>query len=102
MVLKACPKITHLSYANDIIIFSSAYPTSLRCVMQTIGWYEEVSGQQINVDKSDFLVHDMTPSRCVARVWQVTGFVLKSLPVRYLGCPLFSGRRKSMYFMDLV
>ena len=70
--------------------------------MQTNGWYEEVSGQQINIDKSGFLVYDKTSSRCVARVRQVTGFVLKSLPVRYLGCPLFSGRRKNGYFMDLV
>ncbi|XP_071933890.1 uncharacterized protein [Coffea arabica] len=67
-----------------------------------IGWYEEVSGQQINIDKSGFLVHDKRSSRCVARVRQVTGFVLKSLLVRYLGCPLFSGRRKSGYSMDLV
>ena len=47
-------------------------------------------------------MQNMEHIRCVARVWQVTRFVLKSLPVRYLGCPLFFGRRKSRYFMDLV
>ena len=61
-VPRGCPKITHLSYADDVIIFLSACPSSLWCVMQTIGWYEEVSGQQINVQKSDFLVHDKLPA----------------------------------------
>ena len=99
---RACPKITHLSYADDVIVFSSACPTSLRYVMQTIGWYEEVSGQQINIQKSGFLVHEKLSSRCVARVRRVTGFVAKPFLVRYLGYPLFIGRRKSAYFLGLV
>nr|XP_027109299.1 uncharacterized protein LOC113729174 [Coffea arabica] len=69
---------------------------------QIIGKYEAVSGQEINVQKSGFMVHAKLPSQCVARIRRVTGFGLKSFPVRYLGCPLFVGRRKCLYFMELV
>ncbi|XP_071918720.1 uncharacterized protein [Coffea arabica] len=101
-VPRGCPKITHLSYADDVIIFLRAHPSSLRCVMQTIGWYEKVSSQQINVQKSDFLVHDKLPAHCVAKVRRATGFVVKAFPIRYLGFPLFAGRQKSGYVMELV
>ncbi|CDP11040.1 unnamed protein product [Coffea canephora] len=48
------------------------------------------------------MVHAKLPSQCVARIRRATGFGLKSFPVRYLGCPLFVGRRKCLYFMELV
>nr|XP_027086510.1 uncharacterized protein LOC113708247 [Coffea arabica] len=101
-VPRGCPMITHLSYADDVLVFSGASSASLRCVMQIIGKYEAVSGQEINVQKSGFMVHAKLPSQCVARIRRVTGFGLKSFPVRYLGCPLFVGRRKCLYFMELV
>ncbi|XP_027171858.1 uncharacterized protein LOC113771481 [Coffea eugenioides] len=101
-VPRGCPKITHLSYADDVLVFSGASSSSLRCVMQIIENYGAVSGQEINVQKCGFMVHAKLPSHCVARVRRVTGFGLKSFPVRYLGCPLFVGRRKCLYFMELV
>ncbi|CDP17492.1 unnamed protein product [Coffea canephora] len=70
--------------------------------MQTIGGYEAISGQKINVQKCGFLAHDKLPSYCMARVRRATGFGHKSFPVRYLGCPLFTRRRKSVYFMEMV
>nr|XP_027121309.1 uncharacterized protein LOC113738257 [Coffea arabica] len=69
---------------------------------QIIENYGAVSGLEINVQKCGFMVHAKLPSHCVARVRRVTGFGLKSFPVRYLGCPLFVGRRKCLYFMELV
>ncbi|XP_027120639.2 uncharacterized protein [Coffea arabica] len=101
-VPRGSPKITHLSYADDVLVFLGASSSSLRCVMQTIENYEAVSGHEINVQKCGFMVHAKLPRQCVARVRRLTGFGLKSFPVRYLGCPLFVGRRKCLYFMELV
>ncbi|XP_071906091.1 uncharacterized protein [Coffea arabica] len=101
LVPKGCPKITHLSYTDDVLVFSGACSSSLRCVIQTIGGYEAISGQKINVQKCGFLTHDKLPSYCMARVRRATGFGHKSFPVRYSGCPLFTGLRKSVYFMEM-
>ena len=73
LVPKGCPKITHLSYTDDVLVFSGACSSSLRCVIQTIGGYEAISGQKINVQKCGFLAHDKLPSYCMARVRRATG-----------------------------
>ncbi|XP_071916251.1 uncharacterized protein [Coffea arabica] len=70
-------------------------------MLKTIEDYEAISGQEINVQKYGFMVHAKLPSQCVARVRRVTGFGLKSFPVRYWDL-LFVGRRKCLYFMELV
>ncbi|XP_027174413.1 uncharacterized protein LOC113774033 [Coffea eugenioides] len=43
-VPRGCSRITHLSYADGVLVFSSASSSSLRCVMQTIRSYEAISG----------------------------------------------------------
>ncbi|XP_060178282.1 uncharacterized protein LOC132608243 [Lycium barbarum] len=44
-VYKNDPQITHLAYADDIVIFSSGNSKSIKLVMQIIKKYEAVSGQ---------------------------------------------------------
>nr|XP_027102979.1 uncharacterized protein LOC113724256 [Coffea arabica] len=71
-VTRECPPFTHLAYADDVIIFSNGGKRSLGCVMRVLEGY------------------------------QVTGFPAKSLPVTYLGCPLFRGRRVKSLFAELL
>ena len=42
-VPRDCPTITHLSYADDVLIFSSATVASFRIVMRVLDGYEAVS-----------------------------------------------------------
>ncbi|XP_049410619.1 uncharacterized protein LOC125873814 [Solanum stenotomum] len=51
------PQVNHLSFADDIIVFTSGRKKSLELIMQTLNIYEETSGQLLNKDKSQFLVH---------------------------------------------
>ena len=54
------PQINHLSFADDIIIFTSTENNSLHLIMKTIEEYEGVSGQQVNKEKSFFMVTSNT------------------------------------------
>lgn len=45
-------KINHLSFAYDIIIFTSTIRSSLKLIKKTIVDYEMVSDQQLTKDKS--------------------------------------------------
>nr|XP_027127799.1 uncharacterized protein LOC113743944 [Coffea arabica] len=100
-VPRACPSITHLGFADDILIFSSASTCSLKMLMETLARYEGVSGQSINSAKSGFMVHVTLPRGKRALIQRITGFSQKEFPVRYLGCPLFVGRQKKEFFQDL-
>lgn len=48
------PRINHLAYADDIVIFCSGGSTSVKLVMKVISSYERSSDQLVNRDKSYF------------------------------------------------
>ncbi|XP_027177977.1 uncharacterized protein LOC113777132 [Coffea eugenioides] len=77
LVAQGCPLLTHLAYADDIIIFCNGSKRSLACVM-------EVS---------------LVRRRVIVRT---TGFSIKELPVTYLGCPLYAWRRVRSLFNGLL
>lgn len=99
---KRGPQINHLSFADDIIIFTSGKRASLQLVMNTLSEYEAVSGQLINRDKSHFMLPSSAFRLTVARVRSVTGFNQKQSPITYLGCPLYIGRQRISYFSEIV
>ncbi|XP_049348974.1 uncharacterized protein LOC125813528 [Solanum verrucosum] len=96
------PQINHLSFADDIIIFTSGRKDSLKLIMQTLATYERISGQLINKAKSHFLLHPNAFKTTCDRIKRYTGFHQKEAPITYLGCPLFIERPKLTYFSDLI
>lgn len=55
------PQINHLSFADDVIIFSSVTSSSLQLIMKVLSTYQRVSGQLINNKKSHFTIPTNTP-----------------------------------------
>ncbi|XP_060211977.1 uncharacterized protein LOC132639556 [Lycium barbarum] len=55
---KWSPKINHLAYADDTIIFTSSCEISLTLIMDVLTQYENASGQLINKAKSSVYLHD--------------------------------------------
>ncbi|XP_027090440.2 uncharacterized protein [Coffea arabica] len=97
-----CPAITHLAYADDVIVFTSGLKLSLQMVMGALEEYCAVSGQKINHQKSCFLVHPRLQSQRRILIGQLTGFRQRNFPIKYLGCPLYVGRMKKEYYADIV
>ena len=96
------PQINHLSFADDIIIFTSTDCTSLQLIMKVIEDYEGVSDQMVNKDKSFFMVTDKTSQEIIENIKMVTGFTRKNSPINYLGCPLYIGGQRIIYFSEVV
>ncbi|XP_019263897.1 PREDICTED: uncharacterized protein LOC109241591 [Nicotiana attenuata] len=83
------PQLNHLSFADNIIIFTYGKRSSLQKIMWILNNYESTSGQQINRHKSHFMTSPCAFSSAVRRIQSVTGFTKKSSPLTYLGCPLY-------------
>ncbi|XP_027118292.2 uncharacterized protein [Coffea arabica] len=96
-----CPPITHLAFADDILIFANGSSFSLKAIMQVLEAYQRCSGQLINVQKSCYLIHPSMPSARRRVIDRITRFAWQSFPIRYLGFPLYFGRCKSSYFGEV-
>lgn len=99
---KWSPKINHLAYADDTIIFSSSCAISLQLIMDVLAAYEAASGQVINKEKSAIYMHHSTPAEVVNKVQRITGITRQYFPFIYLGCPVFYTRRKIEYYEGFI
>ncbi|XP_071918896.1 uncharacterized protein [Coffea arabica] len=93
-----CPSITHLAFADDVLIFANGSSFSLKAIMQVLKAYQRCSRQLINVQKSYYLVHPSMPLARRRQIERITRFAWHSFPIRYLGFPLYFGRCKSSYY----
>ncbi|XP_060210740.1 uncharacterized protein LOC132637705 [Lycium barbarum] len=70
---KWSPRINHLSYVDDTILFVSADQYSVKLMMRVLNRYVKVSGQLVNLNKSAFYVHEKVQSGLVSRLKQTIG-----------------------------
>lgn len=94
--------VSHLLFADDMLVFTNGRARSLRSLMGLLKVYENSSGQQVNLQKSSYYASKHINRRRRARIELLTGCPARSFPVTYLGAPLFKGRVKLVYFEDLI
>ncbi|XP_073133406.1 uncharacterized protein [Henckelia pumila] len=94
--------ISHLAYADDVIIFANGGSRGLQRLKDFLAHYENCSGQLVNVDKSAMIFPPGWTARRRSRLLQITGFAEGQLPLKYLGAPLFRGNRKCSLFEPLL
>ncbi|XP_059310243.1 uncharacterized protein LOC132061439 [Lycium ferocissimum] len=99
---KWSPQINHLSYADDTILFCLAENAFLKKMIKVLGDYEKLPGQLVNNEKSSFYLYKKAPTNIVSRVRRKTGMRKGSFPFTYLGCLIFYGRRKIVYYESLI
>ncbi|XP_039039748.1 uncharacterized protein LOC120177804 [Hibiscus syriacus] len=84
-----CKKIglTHLSFADDILIFCKGNIEYVSGVINVLDQFYEMFGLKLNAAKCELYTAGIT-YRDLEQILQSTGFKHGSLPVRYLGVPL--------------
>ncbi|XP_075085103.1 uncharacterized protein LOC142168333 [Nicotiana tabacum] len=96
------PIISHLCYADDTILFSSAKPDSLTMMMDKMETYKKISVQLVNKFKFGFYVNFKDDDPRINQTKQITGYNHCQFPMQYLGCPIYTGRKKVIYFNNMV
>ncbi|XP_038904289.1 uncharacterized protein LOC120090641 [Benincasa hispida] len=82
--------LTHLVFADDLMIFCAAERDSLEFVRQVLVDFVRLFGLVINVGKSSIFVTGMESGEAEELAASM-GFSLGSLLIRYLGLPLLAG-----------
>ncbi|XP_070020448.1 uncharacterized protein [Nicotiana sylvestris] len=67
-MVQSGPQVTHLAYADDVVIFSSGGKRALKLVMHQLQNYEKCFGQLINTGKSYFLVDPKASNITIQRI----------------------------------
>jgi len=93
--------ITHLCFADDLMIFCQADMDSVRVVRRALDDFADLSGLVINPEKSHAFLSGVDDD-LKASLLGLLGFRLGSLPVRYLGVPLITTRLKHSDCLPLV
>ncbi|KAL1198750.1 hypothetical protein V5N11_003011 [Cardamine amara subsp. amara] len=83
------PLITHLSFADDLLIFFDGTQQSLEFIMHCLDQFYIASGLKLNIKKS-YLFLDGNNHQLTQSLAQRYGLSHGSLPVCYLGLPLLA------------
>ncbi|KAJ6801501.1 uncharacterized protein M6B38_198205 [Iris pallida] len=97
-----CPFITHMDFADDILLFSSGEVASIEAILWAVKDYEEGSGQRVNARKSLLYVHQKCMTARRELLSTTSGIGVGSPPFTYLGCPLSYGRSRVDLFVPLI
>ncbi|PKU72356.1 hypothetical protein MA16_Dca006356 [Dendrobium catenatum] len=93
--------ITRLSFVDDFIIFSNASIKNVKVLFQFLANFQSMSGLSINNDKSNFIVSKSVNHVRSNGIKRFCGFNSTSLPIKYLGTPLYRGRKKNQLFDNI-
>nr|XP_009598929.1 uncharacterized protein LOC104094661 [Nicotiana tomentosiformis] len=96
------PKVNHLSFADDTILFCNENKRSMRLILSTLTDYEKIFRKLINKNKSSFAMSTKTNLVTINRMKAITGMKYQKFPIKYLGCPLTTGRKKIKFYSDIV
>lgn len=90
------PQISHLAFADDVMLFFDGKVSSLQAITSTLDRFQALSGLSMNKEKTSLFYAGL--NQIEAASLSQLGFNLGSLPIRYLGLPLLHRKlRKSDY-----
>lgn len=81
--------LSHLSFADDIVVFTSGSPASLHHTLLVFEDFSKLSGLRINIAKSTLFAAGRYKQALESEAVAV-GLSISALPIKYLGLPLTS------------
>ncbi|XP_013583479.1 PREDICTED: uncharacterized protein LOC106292439 [Brassica oleracea var. oleracea] len=93
--------LTHLSFADDILVFTNGTVDSLKGVIQTMEKFANMLGLHINASKSSLYASGPGTATVCEEALSL-GIAGGSLPIRYLGLPLTTKARTKLDYEPLI
>ena len=95
------PKITHLLFADDSLIFCRARESECQSLLHVLATYESASGQPINRAKTTLFFSKSTPGNMQNLIKDMLGVTVIQYYEKYLGLPSLVGKNKKESFTHI-
>jgi ribonuclease HI len=95
------PKITHLFFADDSLLFAKATTTACEKIQSMLGQYEKSSGQQVNRDKTTIFFSKAVPIPTQNAIKESLNVPVIRQYEKYLGLPSLIGRKRAESFTQI-
>jgi ribonuclease HI len=95
------PKITHLFFADDCLLFSKATLRDCAIIQGILTTYENASGQQVNRDKTAIFFSKAAPMTTQNAIKDSLGVPIIRQYEKYLGLPSLVGRHRVASFSHI-
>ena len=93
--------LTHLLFADDLLIFSKADPDTIQSIMQALEEFKNATGLQVNMSKSQIVLGGCSRN-LQEKCMKITGFKDSCFPIRYLGVPITACRLTKAECTELI
>ena len=100
-ICRGSPKITHLFFADDSLLFYKANSQEYQNLIDIIQLYEAASGQKINANKSSVNFSNNTLDDIRCEVLNMLGPMQDTQHKKYLGLPSIIGKSKVEIFAEI-
>ena len=88
------PKVTHLFFADDSLLFCRARREDLQAIQNILTSYEHASGQKINREKTTLFFSKAVPDEMKGEIIEFLGVAEIKEYEKYLGLPAVMGKNK--------
>ncbi|XP_050290016.1 uncharacterized protein LOC126728194 [Quercus robur] len=100
-ICRGGPKLSHLFFADDSLIFCKATIAECDALQRVLGVYERASGQQLNRAKTSLFFSSNTPKEIQEEIKRRFGAQVIKQHGKYLGLPSLVGKNKRSTFNDI-
>ncbi|XP_061342522.1 uncharacterized protein LOC133288718 [Gastrolobium bilobum] len=101
-VCRVGPAVSHLMFADDIVLFSEASVQQMQIIMECLDLFCRMSGQSISVHKSTIYFSSNTSDATANAIYALSGFKRVSSIGKYLGSFIRQGRNLKSNYADLM
>lgn len=89
---RSSPAITHLMFADDVLVFCRANPNEVKEVFECLNSYCKWTGQKVHIAKSGCFFSKNINGKTKASIKKIFGINELSKDSTYLGNPLFTNK----------
>jgi len=96
------PQLSHLLFADDVLLFTKAKCSQFRFVFELFDEFSKASGLKINLSKSRAFFSSGTPKAKIHKLSTISGIRSTTSFDKYLGFPILKGRPKRSDFLFII